>query len=148
MNTSLLSLPPASLTAEQKPHVLLVDDSAFVLKVNAAVLAYYGYKTINFESPSKAYSDFSKNPNAFFCVITDLNMPVLSGLELIRSLRRINPELPAILYTGSINQTILKEAAEIGDVTCVMKPAATEVIEALARLAPKQAIFQRQQEGL
>lgn len=146
MNTSLLALPPSSLNSAPKPQILLIDDSAFVLKVNAAVLAYYGYKSMNFESPSKAYSDFSKNPAGFSCVVTDLNMPVLSGLELIRSLRRITPDLPAILYTGSLTPAVLREAAEIGDVVCVMKPAATEVIEALARLTPSHNIFQRQAE--
>lgn len=54
-----------------------------------------------FRSPHEALAAFTAAPEQFQFVITDLEMPDISGVELCRQLRAISPEIKVLLSTGS-----------------------------------------------
>lgn len=55
-------------------------------------------------------------------MITDLTMPNMTGLELVRRLRRLSPELPVIMCTGFYDEDVRRKAEAVGIRHCLSKP--------------------------
>jgi CheY-like chemotaxis protein len=78
-------------------------------------------------------------PDAFDLVVTDYNMPGLSGLEVARALREIRADLPVALASGYITEELRAQAPAAGVSELVHKPdTADELCEVVARLANAQ----------
>lgn len=81
-------------------HVLVVDDDETVAHMYKRFLEKLGYRvTCCLQSPS-ALAAVAERPSGFHVMITDMSMPHLSGVDLIRKVADINPDLPVILCTG------------------------------------------------
>ncbi|MBV1797820.1 response regulator [Siccirubricoccus sp. G192] len=83
----------------RRPRVLLVDDEPIVREVLAAQLAEEGYDVAERENGSAAL-DLLHQGGSFDLLVSDLAMPGLDGVALIREAQRRQPGLPAILITG------------------------------------------------
>ena len=96
------------------PTILTVDDSASVRQVVKTVLSGAGYAVIEatdgLEGLAKAKS------NAINMVITDLNMPVMNGLELIRNLRKVPSivGIPIVFLTTESDDSLKQDAKAAG----------------------------------
>jgi PAS domain S-box-containing protein len=87
-------------TGPQRRHcVLAVDDDMLVLSNVVALLEDLGHQVIAASSALKAMDAFEKNPEIDL-LISDQAMPVMTGLQLIETLRSKRPSLPVILATG------------------------------------------------
>jgi two-component system chemotaxis response regulator CheY len=106
--------------SDSRLRILAVDDSPEVRGVLLAILGPAGYEVTLAEDGNGAEALLGSS--SFSLVITDLNMPGRSGLELIRDLRGRGPETPAILLSGSLDEESRREAALLGKVACVEKP--------------------------
>ncbi|WP_321494329.1 ATP-binding protein [uncultured Desulfobacter sp.] len=82
-------------------HILLVDDEEQIVQMGKNFLPRLGYETTVCTSSAKALEILKTNPNTFDLMITDLTMPELTGEELARELKKINPDIPVIICTGS-----------------------------------------------
>src|SRR5258706_2525149 len=85
-----------------RPCWMIVDDNKDMLSLMRAIVA----RCINadvrcFHSPHAALATFTATPEAFDFVITDLEMPGMSGLELGERLRKLSPAIKVLLSTGS-----------------------------------------------
>src|ERR1700722_14793560 len=81
---------------------MVVDDNEEVLNTVAAVLeAIRGGPIARFQSGMEALRAFAAAPGNFELVVTDLEMPGMSGIELCRALRALSPRLKVLLATGS-----------------------------------------------
>lgn len=81
---------------------MIVDDTPGVLFLIRDIIARFNEVDIEcFRSPRAALAAFAADPEAFAFVITDLEMPDMSGIELCRRLRRLAPSLKILLSTGS-----------------------------------------------
>lgn len=85
-------------------RVLVVDDEAPILDLLDAGLRELGFQISPFQDSQAALVAFSGDPQAFDLVLTDLTMPLLTGLALIRELGQVRPGLPILLMTGSQDQ--------------------------------------------
>ncbi len=98
------SLPTAGGARPPAPgmgrEILVVDDEPTVASFVAASLRHHGYRTVIHHDPVRALEEFGASPSRFHGVVTDLTMPHLSGLDLIRQARTLSPGLPAIVITG------------------------------------------------
>lgn len=56
------------------------------------------------------------------CVVSDINMPVMNGVELLRHVREFDKSLPFIFYTGHGNRELMLEAAKLGAFDFLDKP--------------------------
>ncbi len=79
--------------------LLIVDDDVFVARAMQKVLQSYNYEVLSYERGEQALDRLRQQ--FFDILITDLQMPEMDGLELIRRAKIIQPEIKAILVTGS-----------------------------------------------
>lgn len=107
-------------------HVLVVDDEAMVCEVARTFLEELGYQITTCQSPERALEEFTAAPEKFAALLTDLNMPHLNGLELIRRIRAHSPAgaaLPCVLFTGFVGSAATEqEAMELGLREILNKP--------------------------
>jgi two-component system, cell cycle response regulator CpdR len=84
--------------AKDPLRVLYVEDNSLVREVTAELLAQEQRQIVACADAEAALQEFSAN--SFDIVITDVSLPVMSGIELARHLLRINPRLPIIIASG------------------------------------------------
>ena len=80
--------------------ILLVDDDPDVLESMGALVQSLGFRVLTAVSGERARELYLQGGEAIGCVITDLTMPGMDGWETLEALRRLNPDLPAILVSG------------------------------------------------
>ena len=97
--------------SETKCRILVVDDDPFVGEMLAMILEDEGYGVETAESGEDALDKFIAAPDIGL-LISDMNMPGMSGLELIAAIRAANPEIPVILLTGTEDASLGHEADE------------------------------------
>src|SRR5262245_23101400 len=101
-------------------HILVVDDEPNVRKVLGALLEQAGYVTSRAAGAEEALALVrAQDPDV---VISDLKMPGMDGLALLRALREAFPEIPVILLTahGTIESAV--EAMKHGALDFLTKP--------------------------
>ncbi len=85
---------------ESATRVMLVDDEPAVLRVTHELLSTQGYAVETHTDPRAAWRALMAAPGAFDVLVTDHNMPQMSGAELARKVRRLRPNIPIVLITG------------------------------------------------
>ena len=81
-------------------HILFVDDEKSILSFMQEAFSDYGYQATFYSNGTDALQDLQNRPNKFNLLVTDLNMPKMTGTELIEKARLINPNLQTILCSG------------------------------------------------
>jgi CheY-like chemotaxis protein len=105
-----------------RQHWMIVDDNKKVLSLMRSVIAQFTDVDLHcFYSPHAALATFTAAPEAFDFIITDLEMPGMSGIELGSRLRKLSPAIKVLLSTGS---GILTEAEAVQRGFCglLLKP--------------------------
>ena len=87
-------------TNHSSQRILVVDDDADILRLNASVLVASGYQVDTAEDGAIAWAALQHN--SYDLLVTDNNMPNLSGVELLENLFRAHPGLPVILVSGNV----------------------------------------------
>lgn len=80
--------------------VLLVDDDATIRDTEVSLLKHLGLNVLAAASGEEAVTVLKKNPDRIDCLLTDLFMPGMDGWETLAAVRKIRPDLPAILSSG------------------------------------------------
>jgi two-component system cell cycle sensor histidine kinase/response regulator CckA len=86
-------------------RILYVDDEERLAHLGRRLLESAGFDVVVHTSSVRALADFSSQPDRFDLVITDNNMPHMTGLELIESMLKVRPNLPVMMVSG-IGETI------------------------------------------
>ena len=105
-----------------RPRWMVVDDNEDILSLIHEIVARFSNVDIEcFNSPLAALAAFEADPDAYEFIITDLEMPHISGIDLCRRLRAFSPSVKILLSTGS---EILsdEEAMEKGFCGLLRKP--------------------------
>lgn len=103
-------------------EVLVVDDEPRVLEFLEKGLTRLGYEVLTAESGNRACEIYSSKSSEINCVLLDLIMPGMSGLEAYARLRNINPGVRVILSSGYSSGSIRREAVEAGSPEFLEKP--------------------------
>ncbi|MCW7541150.1 PAS domain-containing protein [Aquabacterium sp. A7-Y] len=123
-------------------RVVYVDDDDMMLLTVEALLQRLGYQVTCHADPLEAAAVLLKRPQDCDLLITDYNMPQLSGLELARQVLQARPGLPVLIITGYLTDALSAEAAAAGVREVLHKQNAVEQLGGLvARVlsAPAQA---------
>jgi two-component system, LuxR family, response regulator FixJ len=130
----------ASENAAAQPVVHIVDDDEGLRESLAFLLHSASLEVRSFES-AKAFLD--KLPHAMpGCVITDVRMPDMSGIELLRRLKELKINVPVIVITGHGDIPLAVEAMKMGAADFFEKP----FDDALLIASVRAALLQREDQ--
>ncbi|MDA3895683.1 MAG: ATP-binding protein [Desulfobacteraceae bacterium] len=102
--------------------ILVVDDEVPIVKMISQTLQGLGYQVTSSAGSIEALGVFKANPNAFDLVITDMNMPRMTGEKLSCELMKVRHNIPVILCTGFSKGISEERAAKIGTKALLKKP--------------------------
>src|SRR6476660_2221864 len=94
--------------------ITLIDDDLDLLDLLSSFFKQRGYKVNAFNNAEEALIEIESKRIASDVVISDLKLPVMSGLEFIKRIRRFNTALPIILMTSEGSVETAVEAIEAG----------------------------------
>jgi CheY-like chemotaxis protein len=100
--------------------ILVVEDTDILRKAIGDILEQAGHEVVLAESGKKAVQLCQEK--TFDLIITDLSMPDMDGLELIRTLRVTHEDLPMVAISGTFTGQFLKIATALGAVGTLEKP--------------------------
>lgn len=120
----------------EKAVVHVIDDDEAMRQSLAFLLGAVGMEVQTYES-AVAFLKVAPDVKAG-CVITDVRMPELSGVELLRRLRELKLGIPVIVITGHGDVPLAVEAMKIGALDFLEKPFDDEVLLASVRSALNQ----------
>lgn len=108
------------------PRILYIDDEEALVLLAVRHLERLGYKVTGATSAERALELFRRDPASYAAVMTDLNMPGMSGLSLAAQMLSVRADLPMIIVSGFVSEELLAEAAAIGVRHVVYKPSTVE----------------------
>jgi DNA-binding NtrC family response regulator len=103
-------------------RILLVDDEDSPVRTASGMLERLGYKVEGRTDPEEAVKLFRSEPNGFDLVITDTNMPKMTGDMLAKEIINIRPGMRIVICTGYSERMDKEKAEKMGIKSCVMKP--------------------------
>ena len=108
------------MSGQSKPVVAAVDDDDRVRASIQSVLESAGYEAVVFAS-AEAFLESGVLRQAT-CLLADVRLPGMDGLELQRRIRRARPQLPIIFITAHDDEHIRQQALQDGAVDFLVKP--------------------------
>ena len=126
----------ASENVVAQPVVHIIDDDEGLRESLAFLLRSAAFEVKSFES-AKAFLDVLPHA-APGCIITDVRMPDISGIELLRRLKELKIGVPVIVITGHGDVALAVEAMKIGAADFFEKPFDDDLLVASVRAALRQ----------
>ena len=104
----------AAVAVAAPRQILCIDDDPVVLLTNAGLLESLGYAVTSVDNGQDALALLDSDPARFDLVVTDHNMPGLSGLDVARVLATTAPALPVLICSGYIDADLCRQADAVG----------------------------------
>ena len=113
--------------------LIIVDDERFTLRTLADAVPWnkYGFETKCFVSPEEAIGWAEEN--FVDAVITDVNMPIINGNEMMERIRKIYPDVVFAVLSGYDEFIYAQKALQLGAIDYIIKPIGFDAIEALCK---------------
>jgi two-component system, cell cycle response regulator CpdR len=108
-------------------RILYVEDNPLVREVTSELLAQNQRRVVALATAEEALAEFKKQP--FDLIITDISLPVMSGLDLARNLLAIRPGVPIIIASGYALASLIENLGP--SVRTIVKPFEAEQIDCL-----------------
>ncbi|WP_159441371.1 hybrid sensor histidine kinase/response regulator [Desulfopila aestuarii] len=90
----------AGVIPQGQGTVLVVDDEPVLGEMLKKMLENIGYEVLLCSSSTEALKNFTQQRTRIALVLTDMNMPVMNGVELARKIKQLSPAMPVVLCTG------------------------------------------------
>ncbi len=131
---AITAAPATGATSGQ--HILYIDDDEALVFLVKRLLERRGFRVSGYSDQQQALDALRADPTAVDLVVTDYNMPGMSGLDVAREVKTIRPNLPLAVASGFIDATLLAQAGEVGVLEVISKANAVEdLCDAFVRLA-------------
>lgn len=102
--------------------ILYAEDEVALREITLNILRGFTKQQYIAENGAQGLELFKEHESEIDLIITDVNMPIMNGLEMIREIKNINPNIPIIVATAFSNTEYLLEAIDIGVDKYVLKP--------------------------
>lgn len=113
--------------------IYVVDDDRYLTNALHRLLRSAGFEVETFNSAREFLTNFVDGDDT--CLVLDLRMPEIGGLELLQQLRSKPIDLPVIIYTGNADVAATVKAMQIGAYSVIEKPFSDELMIAEIRNA-------------
>jgi CheY-like chemotaxis protein len=115
--------PPTSPVARPSDAaVLVVDDNARVLQAVSQLVGALGYPVLTAASGQEALRVFGERHEQIGCVLLDLTMPEMDGLQTMQALRVVDPQASIVLSSGYSEQSVRRRVGGEGRTRFLQKP--------------------------
>jgi len=115
--------------------VLCVDDDPVMLTTMQALLEREGCRVDAQFDPEVAIERLRASHQAVDLLVTDYNMPLMDGLAVVREVKHLFPDLPVVMASGFLSDTLCEQAASFGVTVLVQKERTVEDLVAAVREA-------------
>lgn len=105
---------------DNKPEVILVEDDPSVLRALRRLLEVSGFKVLPFARPSALQAAGIPGPNV--CLIFDVHLPEMTGVELYQALAASGCRSPLILITGRVDESTRAMTKRVHATAVLVKP--------------------------
>ncbi len=121
--------------------ILALDDSPVVLKMVERTIRKLGFEPVTAKHGEEGLTRFEEHDITL--IVTDINMPVMNGIEFIRALRKRDARVPVLVLTTESDENLMREAEEAGSNGWIGKPPVPEELrDHIRRLLPEPAAEQ------
>lgn len=103
-----------------KGNLLIVDDEELLLEQLQFILSEHADKVFTALNGIQALEILAAEK--IHCVVCDINMPKMNGVEVLKKIRELNNDVPFIFFTGHGNKELMMEAAKYGAYDFLNKP--------------------------
>jgi len=109
-----IALPPG--------RIMVVDDEKDIVEIISRYLLKEGFAVHRFTDSRVAIERVRTNPFAFDLLLTDFDMPFVSGATLCRTVHEVRPGLPVLMVTGYDRHISTEQLSDLGVAELLMKP--------------------------
>lgn len=126
--------------------ILVIDDDVKMLELLEKVLLRKGYTVETTSKPKEALAKFELD--GFDIVVTDINMPEINGLEILRQIKSISPDTIVIMITAFATVSSAVESMKLGAYDYIIKPFNMEEFVLIIQRAAEQISLKKEVEFL
>jgi putative nucleotidyltransferase with HDIG domain len=119
--------------ADSAGVIAVVDDSVAICRYLSMLLTRRGYCCVTFTGAQSLLVHLALGERKPALIFSDINMPGMNGLELLKAVRAKRPDLPFILLSGAYEEALALEALREGATDYLLKPATPDVIVELVQ---------------
>lgn len=131
----MAAFPSAELPRGNGELILVVDDEPSIRQIARTTLEAFNYQTLTASDGAEAIALFAQHRMEIKAVLTDLMMPLMDGLALIRALRKLSPDIRIIASSGLASSGKTAEVSREGAQAFLPKPyTASLLLQTLARV--------------
>jgi FixJ family two-component response regulator len=117
---------------EQAAHIFLIDDDPAVLRALRRLFRTHGFVVEVFESPESFFDH--PRPDGPSCLILDMRMPEMSGLDVQQMVKRRGDDIPIVFLSGASDVPKTAQAMRSGALDFLVKPAdEAQLLDAVTR---------------
>ena len=110
-------------------HILVVDDDQLLRETLGEMIDEMGYPVVL--QPDGPSWDYMQQPNTCSLMLSDVDMPDITGFELLARMRRADIATPVALMSARADDSLRNASEEAGAITLLGKPVAPDAISTL-----------------
>ena len=117
---------PSELLKGSGELVLVVDDEPGILRITQMILEKHNYRVLTANDGPEALALIAQQKDPIKVVLTDISMPYMDGVALVRVIKKMKPEMSFIASTGQEEETHVSELQSLNVTNVLTKPYDTE----------------------
>ncbi|MEZ4657535.1 MAG: response regulator [Caldilineaceae bacterium] len=103
-------------------RILIVDDEKLILDIFEEYLEICGHESVTAQNGRQALDFYLEAPDSFDLIVTDINMPIIDGIELAYRIRAVRPQAPIIFVSGRLEEDMWDDISQLQPCRWLKKP--------------------------